>query len=98
MSTTLVNVSTRPVELHLLAGVTVLQPAERYDCADEDFGSGQIAALLRRGVLSALPPHDDDIDDDTDETDDDTDDTDVKASGRKGPARRGSRRKPAESS
>jgi hypothetical protein len=90
MSTTLVNVSTRPVELHLPAGVTVLQARQRLDCADEDAATGQVAALVRRGVLLALPAA---------AADADADDSEGKT-----PARRSSRRtrrssdKPAESS
>ena len=111
MSTTLVNASTRPVELHLLAGVTVLGPAERLDCDDDEVAGGQIAALMRRGVLSALPqPPADQADDPDDAGPDDAgpgeadgtksaDDTKSKASSR--PKARRTRRasdKPAESS
>jgi hypothetical protein len=103
MSTTLVNVSTRPVELHLPAGVTVLQARQRLDCADEDAAAGQVAALVRRGVLIALPAADNAADNDNDNAAaadaDDDDDSEGKT-----PARRTSRRtrrssdKPAESS
>jgi hypothetical protein len=104
MSTTLVNVSTRPVELHLPAGVTVLQARQRLDCADEDAAAGQVAALVRRGVLIALPAADNAADNDNDNAADaDADDDDDDSEG-KTPARRTSRRtrrssdKPAESS
>jgi hypothetical protein len=101
MSTTLVNVSTRPVELHLPAGVTVLQARQRLDCADEDAAAGQVAALVRRGVLIALPAADNAADNDNDNAADADADDDSEG---KTPARRTSRRtrrssdKPAESS
>jgi len=74
MSTTLVNVSTRPVELHLSTGVTVLQPAERIEFAEEDEGAAQVAALVRNGVLSVLPAEPEEEPDEDDEAADEAED------------------------
>ncbi|MFL6120423.1 hypothetical protein [Actinophytocola sp.] len=49
--TTLTNISSGPVELHLTAGVTVLRPRERLDADPADLELGQVRALCRQGVL-----------------------------------------------
>lgn len=54
MSTVLTNVSERPVELHLSAGVTVLAPRAHLDCEPADLELGHVRALCRQGVLQEV--------------------------------------------
>jgi hypothetical protein len=56
VSTVLVNVSERPVELHLAAGVVVLDPRARHECAPADLELGHVQALCRQGVLQEVEP------------------------------------------
>jgi len=55
MSTVLANTSTRPVELHLTAGVVVIPPMGTIECTAEDLELGQVRVLSRRGVLVIRP-------------------------------------------
>ena len=59
MTTILTNVSPGPVELHLPAGVVVLGPRDRIDCAEPDLALGQVQALCRQGVLQSTVDEDD---------------------------------------
>lgn len=54
MNATLINVSTRPIELHLTDGVVVLPPRARISCGDTDLDLGQVQALHRQGALRTL--------------------------------------------
>lgn len=56
MSKVLVNVSSRPVELHLMAGVVVVGPRERFGCEPADLELGHVQALCRQGVLEEIAP------------------------------------------
>jgi hypothetical protein len=47
----LVNTTTRPVELHLLAGVVVVPALGDTACTEEDLDTGQVKALCDNGVL-----------------------------------------------
>jgi hypothetical protein len=49
------NTTTRPVELHLTAGVTIVPALGEARCAAEDLDLGQLRVLRARGVLTALP-------------------------------------------
>ncbi len=55
MTSALVNTCTRPVELHLAAGVVVVPPLSTIDCTAEDLALGQVQALFRSGVLALRP-------------------------------------------
>ncbi|MFF3450524.1 hypothetical protein ACFYXJ_25670 [Streptomyces sp. NPDC002667] len=52
MTTALANTRSRPVELHLSAGVVVLGPLGRVPCDAEDLDLGQVRYLCRTGVLT----------------------------------------------
>lgn len=80
MNAILTNVSPGPVELHLPAGVVVLGPRARIDCAETDLALGQIQALCRHGVLQSTA--------DSEEDTVDTPDT-PPARARRAPAKRG---------
>jgi hypothetical protein len=56
VSTVLINVGSRPVELHLTAGVVVVGPRERFDCEPADLELGHVQALCRQGVLEEISP------------------------------------------
>lgn len=47
----LANTTTRPVELHLPAGVVVVPALGDTPCTEEDLGTGQVKALCGNGVL-----------------------------------------------
>jgi hypothetical protein len=51
----LLNTTTRPVELHLTAGVTVIPALEETTCTPDDLSLGQVRVLRRNGVLTDLP-------------------------------------------
>lgn len=55
MTSALANTCTRPVELHLAAGVVVVPPLSTIDCTAEDLALGQVQALVRSGVLALRP-------------------------------------------